>query len=193
MTEKALERKTRGIKIMSDRFKVNGVQIFGNNEMYDEMIDFLTSKGIQMDKDGRFEGEIDDFMGLLETIETIVMKVADSRQKCIDKAKRESEKHPDDIDLRDRICTPTAAHYIPSIFDMQYIYYEMKLDEKEPNEALRISLFDRLVAFINTSYAFMPYEVYLACADDLKVAEPIPGHLCNYELMPGKKINVSFR
>ena len=178
---------------MSDRFKVNGVQIFGNNEIHDEMIDFLTAQGVPMDEEGRVEGEIDDFMGLLETVETIVMKIADDRQARIDEVKKEIEKHPDDTDLKDRIYTPTSAHYIPSMFDMQHIYYDTKLDEKEPDPILRISLFDRLVDFINTGYAFMPYAVYLACADDLKVSERTPGHLHNYELMPGKKIKVSFR
>lgn len=83
-----------------------------------------------------------------------------------------------------------SKQYLPSIFDMRSIYYEQKCDANDPY--LHISLYDRLADFLNTSYVFMPYMVYAACAHDLKVVESVPGHLHNYELLPGKKIHVSF-
>ena len=47
---------------MAYRTRVNGVQIFGNNEYYEEWAEFLKSKGIEIDEDGCYDGEIDDVL-----------------------------------------------------------------------------------------------------------------------------------
>lgn len=48
---------------MSYRTKVNGVQIFGNNEIYPEWIEFVISQGIEIKEDGIYRGETTDLQG----------------------------------------------------------------------------------------------------------------------------------
>lgn len=67
--------------IMSYRTNIEDVQIFGNNEYYPEWIDFIQSQGIEVDNEGNYSGEIHDFMGMLTTIETIVLNIEEERQK----------------------------------------------------------------------------------------------------------------
>lgn len=64
---------------MSYRTNVNGTQIFGNNEWYDEWGEYLISKGIKISDEGLYEGELDDFMEALEVIEKITMNIEAKR------------------------------------------------------------------------------------------------------------------
>lgn len=66
---------------MSYRTYVNGVQVFGNNEYYDEWIDFIKSCGIQVDEDGAYEGDITDFMGALVVVEKITLQLNQKRDE----------------------------------------------------------------------------------------------------------------
>jgi hypothetical protein len=56
---------------MSYRTYVNGFQIFGNNDCYQEWIDFIKSQGITVDEENNYKGDIRDFMGALVCIENI--------------------------------------------------------------------------------------------------------------------------
>lgn len=60
---------------MSYRTYVNNYQIFGNEEYYDEWIEFIQSQGIEVDEEGCYEGEITDFMSGLVVCENIVNKL----------------------------------------------------------------------------------------------------------------------
>ena len=46
----------RGQNYMSYRTNVNGKQIFGNNEWYDEWGEYLISKGIKISDEGLYKG-----------------------------------------------------------------------------------------------------------------------------------------
>lgn len=71
----------RGQNYMSYRTNVNGTQIFGNNEWYDEWGEYLISKGIKISDEGLYEGELDDFMEALEVIEKITMNIEAKRRE----------------------------------------------------------------------------------------------------------------
>lgn len=66
---------------MSYRTNVNGKQIFGNNEWYDEWGEYLISKGIKISDEGLYKGELDDFMEALEVIEKITMNIEAKRRE----------------------------------------------------------------------------------------------------------------
>lgn len=66
---------------MSYKTRVNGKQLFGNNEWYDEWGKYLISKGIDIDDEGLYEGELDDFMEALEVIEKITMNIEAKRRE----------------------------------------------------------------------------------------------------------------
>lgn len=55
---------------MSNRFYVNGVQIFGNNEMFKNTYDELKKQGAEWTEDGTFDTiEIKDPQALMEAVE----------------------------------------------------------------------------------------------------------------------------
>lgn len=69
---------------MSYRTRVNGHQIFGNNECYSEWLTFIKSQGIEINEEGNYEGEITDFMAALEAIEKITMQLHHDREGLFD-------------------------------------------------------------------------------------------------------------
>lgn len=60
---------------MSYRTKINGVQIFGNNDYFVEWIDYIKSKGIIVDDDGCYKGTLDNFMEAVDVLESIVISL----------------------------------------------------------------------------------------------------------------------
>lgn len=56
---------------MAYRTYINDTQVFGDNEYYQEWIKYIESKGITIDEDGGYEGELDDFMEALDVVESI--------------------------------------------------------------------------------------------------------------------------
>lgn len=65
---------------MSIRFYVNGVQIFGNNEMFNRTFKELERQGADMDDDFIPEFEIKDPQALMEAIE--YDSLVDLRERC---------------------------------------------------------------------------------------------------------------
>ncbi len=59
---------------MSYRTYVNGVQIFGNNDSYDEWFEFLRKEGVKIGSDGEYDGYITDVDGALEVVCGIAFK-----------------------------------------------------------------------------------------------------------------------
>lgn len=88
---------------MSYRTYVNDEQLFGNNECYIKWITYIQSKGIEVDEDGCYEGELDNFMEALDVIESIVIELEED----------------------------ALAHRNTSIFDLSSIYKEAT-DQKYP-------------------------------------------------------------
>ena len=68
---------------MSYRTNVNDTQIFGNNEWYQEWIDFLKSEGIKVDREGLYDGYIVDLKGMFDTIDVITKRLIAERHKKV--------------------------------------------------------------------------------------------------------------
>ena len=154
---------------MSYRTKVNGVQIFGNNEYYKEWTDFLKSKGIEIDEDGCYDGEIDDIMGMFEVIDKITKMIIEKRHKDVEKGLKDFNNEP----LR----------------EMTDLSKSLWLDNKIP-----ILMFNR--EMIENAYCFLPYQVYLAVQDKIEktdecyIKDGVDWAFCTYKLKEGEKIKV---
>lgn len=172
---------------MSYRVKVNGVQIFGNNESYAEWDEFIESQGIEIDEDGCYEGDINDFMSMLQVVENITIHLDNVRKKRAEKAKEKTK----DMTEKERKIALSEMYGIKSIFDLTNIPENIK--KKDTNDRFRTSLFDELSEYIQHGYAFMPYALYLACASKLEKVEPfsIDGHFDCFKIKDGEVIHVS--
>lgn len=152
---------------MSYRTYINETQVFGNNEYYPEWIEFITSQGIKVDNEGHYKGVITDFMGMLQTVETITMRLEQKRNNL------ENQN--------------VKSH---SIFDFSNIPESII---PQPKLEYNMSLFDALSETIKTGYAFMPYQLYMACKDKLEPDKPFstPNHFSCYKLKDGETIPIS--
>lgn len=96
---------------MSYRTWVENTQIFGNNECYQEWLDFIKNSGIDLeDDDGFYEGEITDVMGALTVIENIVENLADDMK----------ERNYNMFDFKD---TLTKEDYLSYTDKLMYMFY----------------------------------------------------------------------
>lgn len=152
---------------MSYRTKVNGYQIFGNNESYKEWLNFIKSKGIEVDNDGCYEGDITDVMGAIETLESIVKSLEENYRK----------RNPN-----------------KSLFDFRSTYDNyIKRITNYPDDDCNSSITDDLMEIIDNAYIFIPIAFINAC-DDLIERAPTwstKNHLYCYKLKEGAKIHVS--
>lgn len=126
---------------MSYRTYINDTQVFGNNECYPEWIKYIESKGITIDEDGGYEGELDNFMEALDVVESIVMRLEAER--------RENKKNGEKF-------------FSQSIFDLGNIYDDVAARPKEG------SLLDKELHYLECGYMFMPYAFFKACEDILE-------------------------
>lgn len=158
---------------MSYRTYVNNRQIFGNDECYPEWIKFIESQGIQVDEDGRYEGELTDFMAAMEAIENIVLDIEAGIQK----------------DLSSMTPRAREATRLHSLFDLGHI--KKALNEVKNEADYWPHLFDELYDTIECGYLFMPVVFYDACRDDLELDVRHPNRFRAYKLKPGKTIHIS--
>ena len=151
---------------MAYRTYINDTQVFGDNEYYQEWIKYIESKGITIDEDGGYEGELDDFMEALDVVESIVMRLESERRE----RKKNGEKF-----------------FCQSIFDLGNIYDEVVENPEEE------SLLDKEFHFLKCGYMFMPYAFYKACEDILedKGRSWKGRHTKIFKLKEGCKIKVS--
>ena len=154
---------------MSYRTSVNGVQIFGNNECYIEWDNFIKSHGIEIDNNGCYDGEIDDVMGMFDTIDKITRRLIEERKRQIYNKETDYEGKP--------------------LLELTDLSNSMWLDNNTP-----ILMFNEQI--LKYAYCFLPYQVYLAVKD---VIEPtnevykkdgINWNFCTYKLKDGAKIRV---
>lgn len=154
---------------MAYRTRINGVQIFGNNEYYEEWADFLKSKGIEIDEDGCYDGEIDDVMGMFETIDKITKLLIKEQHESVEKG------------VKDFMGNPSK--------ELADLSNSMWLSDTTP-----VLIFNQQM--IENAYCFLPYQVYKAVED---LIEKVPGRykkddvdwaFCTYKLKEGKKIKV---
>lgn len=160
---------------MSYRTYVEGVQIFGNNECYEEWIKFIKTQGILVDDENCYEGDIRDFMGALTCIESITLRLNRERE-CFKKELEEKG-----LRLRNPIC---------SYFDFTNIPAEV--EAQVPTDKYNNSLFDKLYELIDNSYAFLPLAFFEACEDKLERAHVFStdGHFYCFKLKEGETIHV---
>lgn len=155
---------------MSYRTFVEGTQLFGNNEYYEEWIEFIKSQGVEVDEEGCYKGEIKEFMPALSIVESIVLRLNKERE-----------------DLRKewdaKICSEKP---ILSLFDFRNIPLKVK------NKNYETSLLDELFDLIDNSYAFLPYAFFKACEDKLKRDHVFTteSHFYCFKLKEGKTIHV---
>ena len=159
---------------MSYRTYINDTQVFGNNEYYPEWIKYIQSKGIEVDDDGGYDGEITDFMEALEIIEKITLRLSKERDARNERNKQESS---------------TLCNKPVGLFDLSNIPKDI---ENDKYEYFKVSLFDKLIEITKNGYAFMPYAFYEACKDKLQTTKKkTTGHLYCYQLKENEKIKIS--
>lgn len=153
---------------MSYRTRINGVQIFGNNDYYQEWIDFIRSEGIKDDEDGLYDGYIENLRGMFNVIDTITRGLINDRHKQVvageltweGKPYRELTDLSESVWLNDR--TPL-------------LMYNMQM--------------------IENAYCFLPYQTFKAVEDIIEQCEHDEpqavklGHRY-YKLKDGTKIHI---
>lgn len=163
---------------MSYRTTINDAQIFGNNEHYEEWMEFIKSKGIQIDEEGCYDGELTDFMEIVDVIETIVMNIEKTREER--------------LNANLAIATTDAAKErirkeFPSLFNLSNL--KERANGKE-SELYKPNLLDEIIEIVKYGYLFLPYQLVKACED---IIEPDPTCLNRaraYRLKKGCTIKV---
>lgn len=174
---------------MSYRVYVNDTQLFGNNESYPEWDDYVRSQGIKIGPEGQYDGEVKDFMELLEVTERIAMRLEKERREKYDRVIKSIGKNGN-VELSKALESAMIIVGTGSLFNLQGIPDIVNNERKD--DPFRESLFDYLYDATMTSYAFMPYALFRICEPDLQSMDCFArdGHLRCYELEPGRTIKI---
>lgn len=182
-------------EIMGYRVKINGHQLFGNNESYIKWNEYLKTQGIEIDEDDCYEGTITDFMGALSVIEEIVMDIENDRQTRIKEFNKVAS------DLRDKGVTENEIQDMKhntfgatSLFDLNNIYEKLiKYHKYQKDDIFPTSLFDELMQHTSNGYLFLPVTFYNICASILEEDRHFADkkHFNCYKLKDGEVISVS--
>jgi hypothetical protein len=155
---------------MSYRTYINHTQVFGNNESYPEWIDFLKSKGIEIDEDGIYDAYIDDLQGMFNVIDKITRRLINERHEEVLKGKKDWEGKPYS-ELTDLSKSMWLADNVPLLM------YNMQM--------------------IDHAYCFLPYQAYEAVEDIIERSDkPYVSedgkewYSVSYKLKAGMKIHV---
>lgn len=153
---------------MSYRVRVNGVQVFGNNESYQEWDDFLKSKGVKIDEEGCYDAYIDDLQGMFSVIDTITRRLIKERHEQVVKGEKSflGKPYVELTDLSDSIW----------------------LNDETP-------LLEYNIRMINNAYCFMPYQLFKAVEDIIEICGHDGSGAATlgyryYRLKDGKRIHV---
>lgn len=166
---------------MAYRTYVNGVQIFGNNNRYEQWENFIRSQGIEINHDGLYRGEINDFMAAIEACEQIVMSIDEERVK----RRQNITVNPDpDPEFQAMLLQETTSQ-----FDLTEIPARIKKRDGTP---AAIGLFDNLLSIVWNGCMFVPYTLYLACKEHLEpdLENRKVGHINTFRIKPGHHIEV---
>lgn len=153
---------------MSYRTRINDVQIFGNNEGYDEWFDFIQAQGIEVDEEGCYDGYITDLQGMFNVIDKITERLIKERHIEVEKGLR---------DIMDR-----------PYHELADLSHSMYLDDKTPLLWFNMQM-------IQHAYCFLPYQAFMAVEDIIEEADrpyisDKEWYCCTYKLKEGKKIHV---
>ncbi len=156
---------------MSYRVKIDGHQVFGNNESYALWDDFVASQGITIDEDDNYDGYTTDVEGLFKVIDKITREnIADRHRKVLAGEK----KIGDECKIRE------LADFTDSIF----------LKDDTP-----LLEFDEYI--VKNAYIFLPLQVKnilkdkLVKADDRYKDDVVDWSFTSYKLKDGEKIHLS--
>lgn len=144
---------------MSNRFYVNGVQIFGNNEMFDCTYKELERQGAQWD-DFTFEPiEISDPQGLMNAVETDVFEYLKrvNTKDVFDFEKNDWIDHRDFKDVHD-------SDFILNIRDKDFLKSCVYTDEGNIQRCPYL----HLKYWIESKRIFTSYVLYIAIQNDVE-------------------------
>ena len=155
---------------MSYRTNINDTQIFGNNQWYQEWIDFLKSEGIEVDEDdGFYDGYIDNLKGMFDVIDKITKRLINDRHKKVVAGERDWEGKP-----------------LKELTDLSGSMW-LKDD--------KISILTFNIQMIENAYCFLPYQVFKAVEDVIEGCKhddsgAVALGYRYYRLKDGKRIHV---
>lgn len=174
---------------MSYRVYVNDTQLFGNNESYPEWDDYVKSQGIEIGPEGGYDGEVTDFMSMLEVTERIVMRLEQERRDKYERVIASIARNPE-VTLDKALESVKIIAGTNSLFNLQAVPEEV--ERQKTDDRFRTSLFDELWESVMNCYAFMPYALFRICEKDLEPAKNFDrnGHFRCYRLKPGRTIRV---
>ena len=161
---------------MSYRTEINNFQVFGNNEYYQEWIDFLKSENIEIDEEGSYDGYIDNLQGMFNTIDKITRRLINERHDEIVNVKRNNKWGG----------KPYPHRELTDLSDPLWL-----------NDETPILMWNKQM--IENAYCFLPYQVFEAVKDIIEISEEvykdgtITWDMCSYKLKDGKKIHVHAR
>lgn len=153
---------------MSYRTRINGVQIFGNNDYYQEWIDFIRSEGIKDDEDGLYDGYIENLRGMFNVIDTITRGLINNRHKQVVAGELTWEGKP--------------------YRELTDLSESVWLNDKTPLLMYNMQM-------IENAYCFLPYQLFKAVEDIIEQCEYDEpqavklGHRY-YKLKDGTKIHI---
>ena len=151
---------------MAYRTRVNGVQIFGNNDYFEDWAEFIKSQGIEINEDGIYEGEITNVQGMFDVIDKITkMLIAEKHEQVL------------------KGVTTWDGKPIRELADLS--------DSMWLGDNIPVLLFNKQM--IENTYCFLPYQVYLAVKDKIEPAERyekngVDWAFCSYKLKEGETI-----
>ena len=155
---------------MSYRTCIDEEQIFGNNEYYEEWIEFIKNQGITVGEDGEYEGETVDVEGLFKTIDKIARRLMKERHERVVKGEKGFKGEP--------------------IHELADLSNSMFLSDRDP-----ILLFN--LEMVKNAYIFLPYTVYNILRDKLEKDyehpykdDKLDWWYCSYRLKDGEKIKL---
>jgi len=151
---------------MSNRFYVNEVQIFGNNEMFNHTYEELKRQGANWTEDGTFrEINISDPNGLMRAVELDVFELLkkSATEDVFDRVNKKFIKRKDFSDVHDK--------------DLFFSSYEddLKIRLYEENGDITKDTWRILGWWISENRVFTPYVLYQAMKKSVEYKD---GKLC---------------
>jgi hypothetical protein len=148
---------------MSDRFYVNDVQIFGNNEMFPKTYEELKKQGAKWTEDGTFcEIEITDPQALMDAVEQDTfeyLKKITTEDILDKKTLKFYDRDFKDVHDKELILNEDFED------DFKYNCYDLQTGEIEKN------IWERIGWWIDSRRAFTSYNLYMAIRYDVEFKE----------------------
>ena len=166
---------------MAYRTKVNGVEVFGDNNYPYGWIDFIKSQGIEVDEEGRYEGNIKDIEGAIDVIEkSIMLREEEARERAAECGARLRRMGCEEEKI-DPLVIMTLGN--KSIFDFRYVFDNKK---EHPKKNLTFELMD----LYKHAYIFDSCHFIEACGNSIKWIWMAEKEDMGYILKPGKTVHI---